>query len=142
MKTKKVVYYCDMDGVLADFNAEVDAVARFKVEKGFFANLKPINENLNAIKELISKGATVRILTTSPHKKADKDKAKWLKANGLKLKVIYGRPNKAKIDYLKEKDRKNAILFDDYGKNVREWLYGGGYRALKIKPSIFNKRLS
>jgi 5'(3')-deoxyribonucleotidase len=136
MEKTKRVYYCDMDGVLADFNAEPNAVERFKVEKGFFANLKPITENLNAIKELILKGATVKILTTSPHRRADKDKAKWLKANGLKVKVIYGRPNKAKIDYVKKSERKFAILFDDYGKNLTEWSHGGGYRALKIKPSI------
>ena len=28
--------YFDMDGVLADFNAEPDGVARFRDEKGFF----------------------------------------------------------------------------------------------------------
>jgi len=54
----------------------------------------------------------------------------------LNIKVIYGRPKKAKINYLKKSERKIAILFDDYGKNIREWLAGGGYRALKIKPTI------
>jgi hypothetical protein len=37
---------------------------------------------------------------------------------------------------MKASERKFAILFDDYGKNLTEWSLGGGYRALKVKPSI------
>ena len=50
---KKLNIYCDMDGVLADFNAEINAVERFKKEKGFFKRLKPFERNVNALRELI-----------------------------------------------------------------------------------------
>ena len=74
----KRVIYCDMDGVLADFNAEPNAVARFKTEKNFFFNLKPIEDNVKGLMEL-SKHYDVYILTASPNPRADKDKIKWLK---------------------------------------------------------------
>ncbi len=125
-------YFVDMDGVLADFNAEPNAVERFKIEKDFFLNLKPIAVNVKAVKHLISKGEDVTILTTSPHAKADRAKAKWLKRYGINAPVIFGRPEKAKIDYLEKHIRANSILIDDYGKNVREWVIGGGGGAFKI----------
>ena len=75
----KTIYYFDMDGVLANFNAEPKAVSRFKTEKGFFYKLKPIKRNIELIYELIEKGEKVRILSASPNKRADKDKRKWLK---------------------------------------------------------------
>ena len=74
----KRVIYCDMDGVVADFNNEPNAVARFKVEKGFFFKLKPIEINVRAVKEL-AKDNEIYILTASPNPRADKDKIKWLR---------------------------------------------------------------
>ena len=43
-KLKKLNVYVDMDGVLADFNNEPNALERFKTEKGFFKQLTPINK--------------------------------------------------------------------------------------------------
>ena len=51
---KKEYYYCDMDGVLADFNNEPQALERFEKEKGFFYNLKPIKENIEFIEKNLS----------------------------------------------------------------------------------------
>lgn len=130
--------YCDMDGVLADFFIEKNAVERFKSEKGFFYNLKPISENVNALKELYEKGYRIKVLTTSPHNRADREKRLWLKKHLSfidKKDIIFGRPNKRKIDYLTLCKRTKAILIDDYGKNIQEWLYGGGLDAIKITPN-------
>ena len=44
IKYAKINVYCDMDGVIADFNNEPNALQRFDNEKGFFKNLKPMNE--------------------------------------------------------------------------------------------------
>ncbi|MFW6025638.1 MAG: 5' nucleotidase, NT5C type [Candidatus Woesearchaeota archaeon] len=111
---------------------------RFKTEKGFFKNLKPIITNLTAIKRLIRKGYKVRILTTSPNKQADKDKDKWLDTHLSEVKKrhrIYARPDTPKIEYVRASKRRYSILLDDYGKNVREWNKGGGY-GIKVLNDI------
>lgn len=138
------IFYCDMDGVLADFNSEKNALERFKTEKGFFKNLKPINENVKALKEIMKNGYDVRILSTSPNAQADKDKRKWLKEHLPEIarhKIIFGRPEIAKIKYVSERNKKRAVLFDDYGKNVAEWVDGGGLHAIKITPNPKNAEI-
>ena len=71
----KINIYVDMDGVLADFNAEPDGVARFRTEKGFFRNLKPLKKNAKALRKLIADGNyNIYILSASPNAAADGDK--------------------------------------------------------------------
>ena len=116
----KKIYYCDMDGVLANFGAEPNALERFAVEKGFFKNLQPIVENVQALEEL-SQNNTIYILSASPNKQADKDKRAWIRQHLPFVKaynVIICRNGENKADYMKTK---KGILFDDYGKNCREW---------------------
>ena len=120
----KRIYYCDMDGVLANFGAEPNAVERFAVEKGFFANLQPIVENIQALEEL-SQNNTVYILSASPNKQADKDKREWIRNHLPFVKarnVILCRNGENKADHMRTK---KGILFDDYGKNCREWQANG-----------------
>lgn len=117
----KRVIYCDMDGVVADFNAEPNAVARFREEKGFFKNLKPIEINVLAVYEL-SKRYDVCILTASPNPRADRDKIKWLKKYMPFIKksnIIICRNGERKVDFMKNETC--GILLDDYGKNLQEW---------------------
>lgn len=133
---KKITIYCDMDGVLANFNIEPNAVERFKTEKGFFANLEPMTENTKGLELLHNMGYNIKILTTSPHRKADKDKLKWLKKHIPyinKKDVIFGRPNIPKIDYVE--NEQYAVLIDDWGRNISGWLAGGGLHAIKITPT-------
>lgn len=133
---KKPFYYFDMDGVLADFNNEPRAVERFAVEAGFFATLKPIAENVEFVRELINKGASVYILSASPNKQADKDKRKWLAQHLPELKpwrIILMRNGQKKIDFVKTK---SGLLFDDYGKNCREWEISPKYKAIKVVGAI------
>ena len=58
-----------MDGVLADFNREENAIGKFDKEKYFFLKLKPIEENCKAINDLIRQGESVKIISVSPNKK-------------------------------------------------------------------------
>lgn len=133
MLRKDLVIYLDMDGVVADFGAQKNAVERYENEKGFFKNLKPITKNVLAVKDLHAKGYKIVVLTTSPNNRADRDKKFWLREHLPMLnEIIFARPNIAKIDYVDNKE--NAVLIDDYGKNIREWFAGGGLHAVKITP--------
>lgn len=130
---KKYYIYCDMDGVLADFDSEPNALDRFKVEKGFFARLKPIIRNVNALNDLLkNKNCKVRIITASPNRQADLDKIAWCKQylpNLNKKDILVCRIGDNKITRMKTKE---GILFDDYGKNIEQWLQHKGNRAFKI----------
>ena len=94
--------YVDMDGVLADFNAEPDGVNRFRTEKGFFKKLKPLKKNVKTLKKLLADGNhKVFILSASPNEDADGDKSLWLKKYLPMLQtenIIFCRNNQRKVD--------------------------------------------
>ena len=87
---KELNIYVDMDGVLANFNAEPNAVERFKSELGFFAKLKPIQSNVAFVNELIENEFNVFILSASPNNNADKD---MLAIKSTNYKHIYCVPD-------------------------------------------------
>lgn len=133
MKTTKKFIYCDMDGVIADFYSADGWRNRFETEKGFFANLQPIQGHLDGIKALIELGYSVRILSASPNKQADKDKRRRIKKYLPELpmrRVIIMRNGQNKSDFAKTK---KGILLDDYGVNCKQWA-DGGRTAIKIYP--------
>lgn len=138
---KELNIYVDMDGVLANFNAEPNAVERFKNELGFFAKLKPIQSNVNFVKELIENNFNVFILSASPNENADKDKITWLKKFLPHLQpqnIIIIRNGQNKADFVVTKE--NNILFDDYGKNCRDFK-SRGYMSCKVKKYLTIRRL-
>ena len=124
MKALYKILYCDMDGVLADFDSEPDGTSRFQTEPEFFLHLQPFKQNCRALRKAIADGYQVYILTASPNAAADGDKRRWLKRHRIKIAdghFISIRLGERKVDYMKTAD---GILFDDYGKNIREWLDG------------------
>lgn len=133
MADGKVNVYVDMDGVIADFFGQTDAVARFRDEKGFFKNLKPLKQNVEAVKRAIADGWNIYILSASPNNRADGDKRAWLKEYLPNLKrghIIICRNGDNKLDFMKTAD---GILLDDYGKNRRQWTDGNqNNKAIKI----------
>lgn len=133
-KTNRLNVYVDMDGVIADFNGEVDALDRFKTEKGFFKKLHIMNEfGLNQL--LSNRLVNVFILTASPNKQADKDKREWLKYYYPQIKkenIIIMRNGQNKADYMKTE---KGILLDDYGKNCEQWRERGNV-AIQVKRPI------
>ena len=130
---KKKYIYLDMDGMLADFFGEPNAVERFANEQGFFYKLQPIFVNLQVARKLVaSPYCSVRVLSKSPNKQADKDKRAWLKKWLPELKpsrIILIRNEQEKSEFMQTK---KGILFDDYGKNCREWLSVNGNEAFKV----------
>jgi 5'(3')-deoxyribonucleotidase len=139
---KKIIIYCDMDGVLADFDKVPNAVARYKDEPNFFYDLEPINENVNAIKKLIAKNYLVKILSKSPHEKADSDKRKWLAKYLPEIEnenIIFARPHETKISFVDELEKSFSLLLDDYEKNIQEWRNENGIALTITKENTIDK---
>jgi len=126
--------YIDMDGTIADFYGEARALDRFAVEPGFFYGLKPLPRNLQAVRNAIAHGEEVYILTASPNEQADADKIRWLSRHLGELKeghIVIVRLGANKAEAI---PTANGVLFDDYGKNCREWVGANPEnRAVKIR---------
>ena len=121
--------FVDMDGTLAEWkNVESENVL---YEKGYYENLKPNENLLNAIKELIQKGENVFILSSFLHdsKYALAEKNIWLD-NYLpelpKDKRIFTNYGDDKSIYIVGGINSNDYLIDDYTKNLIEWKEAGG----------------
>ena len=137
LKAKKYInrlnIYIDMDGVLADFNNEKNALQRFAFEKGFFKKLHVLNDS-GLIQLLANKNINVFILSASPNKQADKDKRAWLKYYYPQIRknhIIFCRVGQNKADYMKTEQ---GILLDDYGKNCEQWRERGNTAVQVSKP--------
>jgi 5'(3')-deoxyribonucleotidase len=77
-------------------------------------------------------GYKVKILSASPNINADEDKINWLKKHLPNMKrknIILCRNGEVKADFVRK--IKKSMLFDDYGKNCRDFIASGG-QAVKI----------
>lgn len=113
--------FFDMDGVLARFEEQPNAVERFAVERGFFRNLEPTNLVARLVKHGVPNNAYV--LTASPHEQADNDKIEWIKEHLPQLanRVVIVRNGKDKAKYAE-----GNLLLDDYTNNLEYWVENGG----------------
>lgn len=128
---KNQVIYVDMDGVIANFAKEINALERCRCEQGFFANLEPIMDNVKMVEKL-ARYNKVAILTASPNAIADNDKLAWLSKY---LPTLVDSAIIVRYSNEKVKNMRNGvgILFDDYGKNCAQWSKIEGNIACKIE---------
>lgn len=126
--------YLDMDGVLADFDGQPNALDRFIKEDGFFLKLQPtclvaaINEMLKDSEQR----KVIHILSASPNKRADIQKRLWLFEHLPLLEpeniiFVRGGTSERKSDYVEP----DALLIDDFSDNLLDWESKGG-KGLKL----------
>ena len=152
--TDKIRIFVDMDGTLARFHDENLYLERM-FEKGFFRDLKPFSNAVDAIKRIIDNHPNVDVYVlsatiTTPYCLAEKNA--WLdkylpnvdnehrilmeSSAGFKSLCVPG-------NYMYKDDNgkyhikisENDILIDDYNKNLEGWERDGG-TAIKAKNNI------
>lgn len=135
------IYY-DLDNTLALFSEKGKEKESLKAmyKKGFFANLEPIEEDLNdLIKDLQANHFEIHILSNcinTPYCKTEK--LEWVKKHlpAIKENNIHLLPQGSiKANHV---DVKDSFLVDDYKKNLLEWQNKGGY-AIKKSSRIRTK---
>lgn len=131
-------YYLDMDGVLAkwdDFEIPVDEMQ----QPGFFRNLEPCTHMVDAVKELIRDGEDVNILSAVFNQAGIEEKQEWLDEQLPEIpreKRIFTRCGEDKCQVLEGmENRRDAVLIDDYSKNLLAWQEAGG-TGIKFMNSL------
>lgn len=132
--------YLDLDGTLAEWKQSSTMEDLFK--KGYFLNLKPNVELINAVKLLIKSGVECFVLSAyfADSKYALKEKNLWVDKylpeidNSHRIFVVYGD---AKTDYVD--DILNSVLLDDFSKNLHDWNRSGG-TCIKFLNGINNTK--
>lgn len=117
--------YVDMDGVLANFDSQPNALNRFITERKFFQFLKPLPFVKKLNRMLQENNENIYILSSSPNDDADYDKYLWLKRHVPNIRqshIIFVRSGAEKAKYAKFGD----ILIDDYSTNLIQWEEKGG----------------
>lgn len=139
--------FVDMDGTLARFHDEVQYLERMW-EEGFFLNLKPFENMLQAVKHLAEQNNDIEVYILSAAIDGEppyccKQKNQWLDKHLSEIDSfhrIFTRVGVPKSDYIPGEIDKNDFLLDDYNKNLEEWLDFGG-SSIKCVNNINHKGL-
>lgn len=135
--------YIDMDGTIARFHDENLYLERM-FEKGFFIDLKPFENAVYAIEQLVNDStAEIFILSATVNSCSLDEKQKWLDRylpNIDKEHRIFTSLNVPKSEAIGHRLTDKDILIDDYNKNLLEWQKAGG-TSVKAKNNINHKGL-
>lgn len=122
--------FLDMDGTVAMIYEDREGFMEKLFEDGFFRNLKPYKNMVEAIKLLVASGVEVTILSAYPRIEAVREKKEWVAEYLGNLPEIFLPEGENKGEYLENKLgeplTKNDFLVDDYSKNLIEWENAGG----------------
>lgn len=161
---KPSIIYCDLDGVLADFDgayerhfglkrAVVDhksdqefweKITLFRVSKGgkvgWFDNLYPMKDYIVLWHYLLSCGVPVALLTATglDRERATEEKNKWIDFwLGKDVVPLFVSTGKDKYKYA----TKTSILIDDTAKCIIPWIDAGGTGILHTSAEDTIKQL-
>lgn len=140
---ERVKIYIDMDGTVARFHDENLYLERM-FEKGFFRDLKPFENAVSAIKELVKDNTSeIFILSATVNSCSLEEKQEWLDRYLPEIDKehrIFTSLNVPKSEAIGHKLTDKSILIDDYNKNLMEWEKAGG-TSVKAKNNINHKGL-
>ena len=128
--------FLDMDGCLARFYEEKNYLDRM-CKKGFFKNLKPYSEMLEALEiySYYSPDVELYILSACPDSEfAKEEKNEWLAENFPVKNRIFMRAGENKASFVPDISRDDYLL-DDHTKNLFEWEAAGG-TGIKVKNEV------
>lgn len=139
----KIRIFVDMDGTLARFHDENLYLERM-FEKGFFRDLKPFENAVSAIKELVKDNTSeIFILSATVNSCSLEEKQEWLDRYLPEIDKehrIFTSLNVPKSEAIGHRLTDKDILIDDYNKNLLEWQKAGG-TSVKAKNNINHKAL-
>ena len=118
---KRAVIYCDMDGVLAQWDKACTFELTF--EKDYFYNLLLEPAVKEALQLLIDAGFEVSVLSAAYEEgHARIDKSRWLEKYGMKhFNRLYTVCGENKADFIDVEEGVTYILLDDYNPNLINW---------------------
>ena len=148
----KYTIYCDMDGVLTDFEERFEHYSGYdspqtyekkfgakafwelvdeEIGEVFWSKMKWMN-NGKVLWDYI-KGYSPEILTTPSLNKVSRDgKRKWIDENVSSSQIIHFSPSTGKQNYAHSK----AILIDDKKSNIEEWRAAGGIAIRCLRGNV------
>lgn len=139
--------YIDMDGTLCRFHDTEHKYIEAMWEQGFYLNLKPFENLVEAINLFKTRNPHIElyilsaVLDTDPPFIAE-EKRQWLQEHLPEIQnenIIFVPAGADKSEYIK-KINSECFLIDDYNKNLRDWSAAGGH-SIKFQNDINNKGL-